>query len=172
MLMMMMRKKSAVLLFDRTSLSTAAVTSAQILLLCCSHRRPCAPCRWPRSTWTTCCARPCPTPSTAPGTGCGPRATRPCWPSSTGRPSRSCRSTPAARADSCWTHSDCAARRWTEGSAEAELPDCSDVLEASFNASFKTCRLFDKEKGAVPWQQITGPFFFFFLRLLVFFSLL
>ena len=70
--------------------------------------------RWPRSTWTTCCARPCPIPSMGLGTGCGRRATRRCWRSFTGSSSRSSRSTRAPCADTCWTHSDCAARKSTD----------------------------------------------------------
>lgn len=42
--------------------------------------------------------------------------------------------------------------------AAASLADCSNVLKASFNASFKTSRLFYKEKGAVPFSK----YLFFF----------
>lgn len=48
----------------------------------------------------------------------------------------------------------------------AALADCSAVLNASFNASFKTRRLFYEEKGEVPWQQIEVFFFCLFVSAL------
>ena len=109
--------------------------------------------RWLRSTWTTCCARPCPIPSTGLGTGCGRRATRRCSRSFTGSSWRSSRSTRAPCADTCWTRSDCAARKSTDcpQKMHTDLAFHSKCLLSSwrfflfhfilnhpFNASFET----------------------------------
>ena len=144
----------------RTSLSNRAVLiiliyhiSARACSTCPSAPPPSPTSRWLRSTWTTCCARPCPIPSTGLGTGCGRRATRRCSRSFTGSSWRSSRSTRAPCADTCWTHSDCAARKSTDcpQKMHTDLAFHSKCLLSSwrfflfhfilnhpFNASFET----------------------------------
>lgn len=128
--------------------------------------------RWPRSTWTTCCARPCPIPSMGLGTECGRRATRRCSRSFTGSSWRSSRSRRAPCADTCWTHSDCAARKSTDcpqrrtQTSPFILNACSlhgdflfyFILNHPFNASFETYNLFYWNTGAFQGQWINVSF--------------
>lgn len=163
----------------QTSLSNRAVL---IILIYHIRARACSTCpsaplpsptsRWPRSTWTTCCARPCPIPSMGLGTGCGRRATRRCSRSFTGSSWRSSRSRRAPCADTCWTHSDCAARKSTDcpqrrtQTSPFILNACSlhgdflfyFILNHPFNASFETYNLFYWNTGAFQGQWINVSF--------------
>lgn len=138
---------SAVPLYKTSLSNLAAVISFWLILGRFYAKTVCSLCstfRWQRSIWTTCFVQLCPTPFTALGTECGQQATRPCWPSSTGRSWHSSHSTQAPSADTCWTHSDCGARKSTERQRQR-----TQTLSC-FKSSFKTFHLFCWVKASLP----------------------